>query len=144
MSQLQQRFQNHVYIENKGGTPQIFSSETNLVWQDLANIRLLRVLKVAQQSGLISVLERSQICDAGPYLENDFVVWLEAVNIFRDLRPGTHDTHVPFEHVDQLRQLINLEFSKNRAYPGYPGIASRGERSTPLGCVRNHGAKFID
>jgi hypothetical protein len=47
---------------------------------------------------------------------------VEAVEIAQRQRPWSNEAHVAFEHVNELRQLIDAETSQEFAKTGYPRI----------------------
>ena len=60
---------------------------------------------------------------------------------FRDIRPWSDKTHIPLNHIDQLREFIQLGSTENPPDWGYPGIVSGRNRCSqgicPVDQVRN-------
>ncbi|MOA16848.1 hypothetical protein D3C78_1370800 [compost metagenome] len=58
---------------------------------------------------------------------------------------GPDQRHIAFQHIQKLRQFVDIRAAKNRADPGYSGIVLHRLRHTGgIAKVGSHGAEFID
>ena len=56
----------------------------------------------------------------------------------------TNKAHITFDHIEQLRQLIELPFSQKPADPRDSGILAGRNLQAELGCIDHHRAEFVD
>ena len=63
---------------------------------------------------------------------------------FRPLRPWPHQRHVAFQHVDQLRQLVNSRAAEKPADGGDPVVAGGGPDRARRFRIDAHGTQFQD
>ncbi len=88
--------------------------------------------------------ERCQIGDPG-FDSQDLEFFLGVlVGVLPDLGPRTDEAHLAFEHVDQLRQLIQLLAAQKPADAGQPVVVQTGRRTAPGFGIDDHRAKFED
>ena len=66
----------------------------------------------------------------------------ETAQRMRHLRTRTHECHVSFEDVDQLRQLIDFAVPQNPSHPRNPRIIATVTDGPALPFIVHHGAKL--
>ena len=104
----------------------------------------LRVLRSAQEIGLVAILDRGGIGNARPHAQDLGIVVMKHFHVFPHFGTRAHEAHVAGEHVDQLRQLVELERPQELADLGDPRIGAEGDQSAALGSVLDHGTEFED
>lgn len=122
-----------------GGVVQV---QTDLVRHDVCDIGFLRIHCRRQDIVFIMVLYRCRSRDPGPEVEDFPLVVGIMVNVVLGFGPGTHQAHLPLQHVPKLGQLVQLGLTQEPAHPGDPGIPAHGQgKSQGLG-IRDHGAEL--
>lgn len=48
------------------------------------------------------------------------------VGMLHHVRPGTHQTHLPFEHIDELRELVQTGLAQDATDTGHPHVIFGG------------------
>ena len=69
-------------------------------------------------------------------------ILLESLHIVGDLRPRAHQAHVPFEHVEELRQLVQGQLAHERPEPGLTPVVVRAPAGV-LPAVHMHGPELV-
>ena len=69
-------------------------------------------------------------------------LFFKLLNIMWDLRPGSHQAHIPLEDIEQLGQLVNGTLLEQGAEFGLTGVGVPAPSGVLL-CVDPHGAEFI-
>ena len=73
---------------------------------------------LAENLRFAAVLDRGEVGDARPELEDPLVVLAKHFHVFGDLRSGADEAHFASEHVEQLRQFIDLRGTQHAAHAG--------------------------
>src|SRR5262245_3700103 len=116
----------------------------DLVWQNMRYICHFWIFELSQHSFLIPVAQRGHIGDTWYDLENLLIILTKKVYIPPDLRPWADNTHLSTQHVDQLREFVDLCPAQHPTELRDPGIGTGRDRSTSSGSVHHHSAKFVD
>jgi hypothetical protein len=88
-----------------------------------------------------SPIFRSIIIASSPNL---LAILSKDVHIRPDLRPRADETHLPSQHIDQLRELIDLGLAQDSPQPGDPGVGAERDRFPFVGNIPHQRAKFVD
>ena len=67
---------------------------------------------------------------------------LELLHKMGDLRPGADQAHVPFQHVEELGQLVDAALADQAAEPGLAGVGVLGPAGVLAG-VYPHAAELV-
>ena len=86
----------------------ILFSQPKLVGQDPLEVLLFWIDGLGKDGGLVAVFERCPISDAWAHAQNRFVVVSKQFDIFADFGPWAHETHVPQQHIEQLRKFVKF------------------------------------
>lgn len=82
--------------------------------------------------------------DAGLDVVADHV-FVDQVGVFlgvlEHVGAGSHDAHLPEQHVDELRELVDAGLAQYLAPPGHAGVVPRGLQAVGLG-VDLHAAEL--
>lgn len=102
----------------------IFQINTQFIWHYYFNIILIRIINPLKKFILISIPNRSQICNARPNIQHMHLFFRIHINILTNFRTRTNQTHIPFKHINQLRKFIQFVFTDIIAGPSNPRIMS--------------------
>src|SRR4029077_8592433 len=102
----------------------------------------MRIGRSSQYLFLVAIDNTGEIRDSRPYLQDGLPHRRFKLHIFRHFRPGTHQAHIPLEHIEKLRQLIKLVFSERSA--GIRDAVIARHRDDAAAAVTEHCAKFPD
>src|SRR5215469_842759 len=72
-------------------------------------IERVRVERGAQDPFFVPIKERRQVCDSRTDRQDRLPRRGAELDIFRRLGPRPHQAHVALEHIEELRQLVELE-----------------------------------
>lgn len=97
--------------------------------------------------GGITVYHLSPAADPGPHdmtvhVEGDLP--LELIDEGALLRSRPYQTHVPFEDVEELRQLVNAQLANHLAHPGDAHVTILSELCTGLLRILAHAAELVN
>ncbi len=84
------------------------------------------------------------MCDAGPHGQDAGVFLREKIHEFLHLRPGPDQGHVARDHIDQLRQFVQLVAAQEGPQWGDPIIVTGGDAGAAEVGIGMHGAEFVD
>src|SRR6516162_3739268 len=98
--------------------------------------------------GAIGIIDLRPASNSRPHPMAFGIVWNGLGQLSYEegpLRAGPDETHIPAQYVQDLRQLVNPEFSNNRPHPDDARIAFRGpvRTSVRLG-IHPHAAELHD
>ena len=101
-----------------------------------------RIFPFLHQLILISELDRSRISNARPDIQHMHLLRSPKIHIMANLRTRPHQTHIPHDNIDKLRQLIDLEFSDKIPAASNPRIMPADSHQTPLVSSDTHRTKL--
>ena len=115
---------------------QIRQIHPQLFRQQRPNIIILKIIPgPSQQLLLVDILHISRADQTGPYAEHPPLLRGIVGKITGVLRPGSHQAHLPLQHIPQLRQFIQLVIPQPSPHPGHPRVPGRrnpGRRRRPF------------
>ena len=123
-----------VFDERVAGN--VLEVDAELVLHHYVAVVLLWIGSLLQKLVLVAVADGGHVGDAGADIQDVHLFRGVEVNVFPDLRSGTHQAHVPDENVDELRQLVQLVLTDPVAGTGHPRVMS-ADGDKPL-LVRAH------
>ena len=86
----------------------ILQIEADLLLHNHVDIVILRILSLLHQLILIAKLDRSRIRNTWTHIQHMHLLRRPVVHVVTHLWTRPHQTHVPNEDINQLRQLIQL------------------------------------
>lgn len=116
----------------------IFEIDGELVGHHLLDICPVGVVGGGENLVLIAVSYRCQGCDAGPDLEHSHLLGRIHVDISPHLGARPHERHVADEHVDKLRQLVELVLADIISGARHPRVMSAYGYEPPLVGIGPH------
>src|SRR5579862_2896960 len=94
-----------------------------------------------KQPFFIAEAESCQVRDSGRRSQQLEIFVAENVDKFFNLRPHTHKLHLAFQHVHELRQLIQFIPAQETADSRDPRVPLRSQQ-TALHAIRAHAPEF--
>ena len=128
----------------KRGILGIFLAQADLFRQDALDVLSLRVLRMPQYLSLVAKLDRSRIGDARPYAENFGIIVAKQLDVMPHFGSRPHEAHVAHQHVDQLRQFVDLRRPQDSTDFRDPRIGAEGDKAAAFGGVPHHRAELVD
>ena len=114
----------------------VLEVDAELVLHHYVAVVLLWIGGLLQKLVLVAVADGGHVGDAGADVQDVQLFRGVDVDVFPDLRSGTHQAHVPDEYVDELRKFIQLILTDIIAGTGHPRVMS-ADGDKPL-LVRAH------
>ena len=90
---------------------------------------------------LQAILQRSRTRDPRTKLQNIPIISFQFISITRNIRTGTHETHIANQHIPKLRQLINFIMAKLRTKRSDSAITRHRYRRTIM--THHHRAELM-
>lgn len=90
---------------------------------------------------LQAILQRSRSRDTWSKLQNIPIISFQFISITRNIRTGTHETHIANQHIPKLRQLINFIMAKLRTKRSDSAITRHRYRRTIM--THHHRAELM-
>ena len=118
----------------------ILQIQVDLPGHDLLDIGAVGIVAGGEQIIFIAETDRRQPRDARAHQQHLPLVGGIQVHIVRHLRPGTHEAHVPHQHIDELGQLVYLTLAQKSAHRGNAAVIAGGDLQPRV--ILTHGAKL--
>ncbi len=138
----EQRAREQGEIGPQRGPLAVCAREPQLVRQDLAHVLPLGVLLTGQQVGLPPVGDRGQVGEPRPHAQDVAEFRLEQAHVAGQLGARAHEAHLAAEHVEELRQLVELAVAQPAADRRHPRVAARGHAGSMLLRAHDHGPEL--
>src|SRR6266545_513223 len=121
-----QRRQQDLHIRPQRSMSQIFKTEPHLLRRDSREVCAVRIVRSLQEGALIAKQDRRVIGHARPDGKQfTLSVRIECYGPC-NLRPRPDQTHLASEHVEQLRQFVDLVLAQDTTNPRDPRIIVPG------------------
>ena len=143
VAQHHQRLEHQPEGVTEAGMVHVDPRQPELVGEDLAHVLRLRILGGGEQRRLVAVGDRRRVGDPRADLQDLAELVRKQAHVPRQLRARPDQAHVAPEHIEELRQLVQLGVAEERAQPGDPGVVPHRQRAALLGAGR-HGAELVD
>src|SRR5215471_17084770 len=116
--QCQKGLKDQRQVKTERGLSQVIFSESDLVWQNVPDILLFRVLCVPKHLRFISVFKGGYVRNSGQDIEDLFVVPPKHFYILRDFWSWTNKAHFTLQNIEKLRKFINFGLAQNPPHSG--------------------------
>src|SRR5262245_54696699 len=114
-----------------------------LTHQDVSDVVLRRVCARRHVTRFVQVRQLRGARETGRHLEDPELLRSVATDDRRRLRPRAHETHLAFEDIEKLRQLVETQRSKHPANPGDACVDAPGDRRMLIS-IHDHRAKLVE
>src|SRR6266508_5573540 len=110
----------------------------------MLHIGTFRMVEAAKPFGFAFILRRSKVRNAGTELEDFFIILPKHLDVPRHFRPRTDQTHLSFNHIDQLSKLVDLGLAQKASDACDTGISANWECQSIPGGIVDHRTKLVN
>ena len=129
-------------IIQKGMLLYIFQIQLNLLLHNHLNVVLLGIFCFLHQLILIAELDAGWVCDARADVQYMHLLGRPVVHIVTNFWSWTYQAHIPKEHINQLRQFIELELTNKEPTLSHARIMTTDSHQTTFISPHPHGAEL--
>ena len=139
-----QREAQHAQVAGHRRVVHIVERIAQLGRQDDVDILALGVAGAREQGVLVAVAQRGEVGDARAHAEHALARRGRIVlDVARHLGPRPDQAHAAAQHVDQLRQFVELGAAQQRAHAGDARIAGHGELRAGRSRQSRHSGRVV-
>src|SRR6266481_251388 len=132
----------NMQVHGKGAMLNIVQPQTNLFRANQLVIGTMRVRAAAQNLIFVAKPDGSPVRNAGANQQQILFFIGVGTYFVHDFGARPDEAHFTLQHVQQLRQFVQLIFAQKVPCPCDPWIIGRGLGSADLFGIKDHGAQF--
>src|SRR5262249_40429181 len=106
---------NEPQVPPEGARSKISDIQAEFFRQDGFAIENIGVRRGAQDLFFVAIKQGRQVRNSRTHRQDCLPGWSAGLDIFRRFRTGPHQAHVALEHIEELRQLVELVFPEQGA-----------------------------
>lgn len=120
----------------------VLQTQLDFFRTDLFSIRLMRIGASFEDSAFIAKTQGSPVGDSGAYRQQFPLLRGICLHLGEHFWTGSDQAHIAFEHIDELREFVELVFSKESSQTSDAWIVTRCRWATELIGANNHRPEF--